>query len=88
MFFFVLFIIFIIILSIFLALCILHSLELLPKGIMLFLCNHLDWHIHNDNIGYDGCSFDSVCKYCKNPILQDGQGNWFRHRSIEKGEDK
>lgn len=60
-----------------LVIVILHSFKLLPKSVMLFLCNHLDWHIPNDNIGYDGCSYDSVCKYCHRSILQDGQGNWF-----------
>ena len=42
-----------------------------------FLCNILGWHRPSNEIGHDGCSFHSVCKYCGKEIMQDSQGNWF-----------
>lgn len=35
------------------------------------------WHRPNERVLWDGCSFCSVCKYCKKPIKRDSQGNWF-----------
>lgn len=42
-----------------------------------FLCNVLGWHKPKRNIGFDGCSLHSICKYCGKNIMQDSQGNWF-----------
>ena len=42
-----------------------------------FRCEVLDWHKPSDKIGFDGCSFTSVCKRCGRELLQDSQGNWF-----------
>lgn len=37
----------------------------------------LEWHSPADEMGFDGCSFTNVCKYCGKKIMQDSQGNWF-----------
>ena len=37
----------------------------------------LKWHEPTDEIGYDGVSYKSTCKYCGKKILMDSQGNWF-----------
>ena len=37
----------------------------------------LQWHVPNDEQGFDGCSFTSTCKHCGEEIMQDSQGNWF-----------
>ena len=37
----------------------------------------LEWHIPNNEEGFDGCSFTSTCKICGKEIMQDSQGNWF-----------
>lgn len=43
-----------------------------------FKCNILDWHKPQKQIGFDGASFCSTCRYCGKEILQDSQGNWFK----------
>lgn len=48
------------------------------KKIREFKCNILDWHKPQKQIGFDGASFCSTCRYCNREILQDSQGNWFR----------
>lgn len=45
--------------------------------IQLWLCKHLEWHKPSDSMGFDGCSFTSICKICGKEILMDSQGNWF-----------
>ena len=42
-----------------------------------FYHNILHWHKPNDIKNFDGCSFNSKCKYCGKEIMQDSQGNWF-----------
>lgn len=37
----------------------------------------MGWHMPIEEVGYDGCSFISKCKYCGEEIMQDSQGNWF-----------
>ena len=37
----------------------------------------LEWHLPNEEEGFDGCSFHSTCKLCGKEIMQDSQGNWF-----------
>lgn len=39
----------------------------------------LGWHTPNIKKGivFDGCSMRGICKHCKQPIIQDSQGNWF-----------
>ena len=40
----------------------------------------LGWHTPDEKspVWSDGCSDHATCKYCKNDIMQDSQGNWFR----------
>ena len=43
-----------------------------------FYHDKLGWHKPvSMSIGYDGCSFTSICKYCHKTILMDSQGGWF-----------
>ena len=42
-----------------------------------FTHNVFHWHKPIDNIGCNGTSLTSKCKYCGKEILQDSQGNWF-----------
>ena len=42
-----------------------------------FYHNILEWHLPNEEQGFDGCSFHSTCKFCGKEIMQDSQGNWF-----------
>lgn len=49
----------------------------MKKKIRMFLCNVLGWHRPSKEIGFDGCSMTSVCKYCKKEVMRDSQGNWF-----------
>lgn len=44
-----------------------------------FLCNVLGWHKPKDTITFNGCTFYSVCRYCKKKIMEDSQGNWFEY---------
>ena len=44
------------------------------------------WHKPHETLSFDGCSFCSVCKYCKKKIMQDSQGNWFTYM-LEESED-
>lgn len=38
----------------------------------------LGWHVPGENESmYDGVNYHNVCKYCRLPIIQDSQGNWF-----------
>lgn len=37
----------------------------------------MEWHMPIEEVGYDGCSFISKCKFCGKEIMQDSQGNWF-----------
>ena len=37
----------------------------------------MGWHIPIEEVGFDGCSFISKCKFCGKKIMQDSQGNWF-----------
>lgn len=47
------------------------------KKIRMFLCNVLGWHRPSKEIEvYRGIK-TSICKYCKQEIIQDSQGNWF-----------
>lgn len=49
-----------------------------PMGLFrTFTHNVLDWHKPVDQIGFDGASATSWCRYCGHPILQDSQGGWF-----------
>ena len=44
-----------------------------------FFHDILKWHEpdENERIYFDGCSRHATCKYCKEDIMQDSQGNWF-----------
>lgn len=42
-----------------------------------FFHDVMGWHMPADEVGYDGCSFTSKCKFCGKKIMQDSQGNWF-----------
>ena len=48
------------------------------KGGKSFRCEVLDWH-KPTTIYVKGLSitFESTCKRCGRPIMQDSQGNWF-----------
>ena len=47
------------------------------KVFKLFYHNIFEWHLPNEEQGFDGCSFHSTCKLCGKEIMQDSQGNWF-----------
>ncbi len=47
------------------------------KKLHHWFCRHLGWHTPDIYRSFDGCSYESTCKWCKRKILQDGQGNWF-----------
>lgn len=42
-----------------------------------FYHDFMGWHIPDDSLSHDGCSFHSRCKICGKDIMQDSQGNWF-----------
>jgi len=43
-----------------------------------FRCEVLGWHAPtNIYVGWLSTTFESTCKRCGRPILQDSQGNWF-----------
>ena len=54
-------------------------LYLVTKGRVFkwFYHNVLEWHLPNEEQGFDGCSIHSTCKFCGKDIMQDSQGNWF-----------
>lgn len=40
----------------------------------------LGWHEPDETKSakwFDGASWHCMCKYCRKPIMQDSQGNWF-----------
>lgn len=40
----------------------------------------LGWHEQDETKSvtwFDGASWHCTCKYCRKPIMQDSQGNWF-----------
>lgn len=37
----------------------------------------MGWHLPDETMWFDGCSFRSRCKHCGKNIMQDSQGNWF-----------
>lgn len=39
----------------------------------------MGWHKPHETLSFDGCSFCSVCRYCKKKIMEDSQGNWFEY---------
>ncbi len=39
----------------------------------------LEWHKPSEESTFDGCSFNSTCRYCGKRIIQDSQGNWFTY---------
>lgn len=47
------------------------------ETIRKFKCDKLDWHKPMKYKTFDGVNTKSRCKFCKRPILQDSQGNWF-----------
>lgn len=51
-----------------------------------FRCEILDWHTPTD-IYVKGLSviFESRCKRCGRPIMQDSQGNWFSYPDMKEG---
>jgi hypothetical protein len=53
-------------------------LEKLRIRIDHWMCDTMDWHRpHSMDVGFDGASAHSNCKYCGRKVLQDSQGNWF-----------
>lgn len=49
-----------------------------PYKALNWLCHDImGWHIHDNYIECDGCSWHSHCKICGEKITQDSQGNWF-----------
>lgn len=52
-------------------------LDKLNSSIGKFFCNKLDWHI-SPMIGFDGASALGMCERCKQRLLMDSQGNWFK----------
>lgn len=42
-----------------------------------FYHDFMGWHVPDDSLSHDGCSFHSHCKICGKDIMQDSQGNWF-----------
>lgn len=49
-----------------------------------FRCEVLGWHKPTEiYVKWLSVTFESVCKRCGRPIMQDSQGNWFAY--AEKG---
>ena len=48
-----------------------------------FFCDYLGWHSPIKQRNFDGCSWQSWCRFCARYILRDSQGNWF---AVERGE--
>lgn len=44
----------------------------------VWFCEKLDWHKAPTQQGFDGASMHGTCPRCKNKVLQDSQGNWFK----------
>lgn len=51
-----------------------------------FRCEVLGWHKPTE-IYVEGLSvtFESTCKRCGRPIMQDSQGNWFSYGAAMRG---
>lgn len=39
--------------------------------------NWLGWGYPEAEIGFDGCSSTSNCRFCRRRLLQDSNGDWF-----------
>lgn len=42
-----------------------------------FFHDIMGWHKPDETYSYDGCSSHSRCRFCKQKIMEDSQGNWF-----------
>lgn len=54
-------------------------------------CDFLDWHMPTEIYVKDlSVTFESTCKRCGRPIMQDSQGNWFslKYDTKEKNNDR
>lgn len=53
-----------------------------------FRCEVLGWHKPTTIcVSRLSTTFESTCKRCGRPIMQDSQGNWFSYYEIKGGAD-
>ena len=52
-----------------------------------FRCEFLDWHTPTTiYVKSLSTTFESICKRCGRPIMEDSQGNWFSCSDESRGD--